>query len=108
MILASGFEETRFGFVGGLILVGFIFFGIFAFVLYLYSLGRGLSKRETRSETVREIKESISGVGNAVNFMATDKGFRKEMKKEFKPTLIFLAFLAVVVVVSALTNIDEW
>ena len=108
MILASGFEETRFGLLGGLIPVGFILFGIIAFAFYLTSLGRGLTKRETRSETVREMKESVSGVGDAVKFMATDQGFHKDMKKEFRPTLILLAVIAVVLVVSALTNIDEW
>lgn len=108
MILASGFEDTRFGFVGGLILVGFIFFGIVAFAFYLISLVRGLTNRETRSDTVKEIKESVSGVGDAVKFMASDQGFHKELKKEFRPTLILLAVLAVVLVVLALTNIDEW
>lgn len=106
MIFASGFEDTRFGFVGGLILVGFILFWILAFAFYLIWLVQRLTKRETRSDAAREIKESVSGVGDAVKFMATDQYFHKEMKKEFRPTLILLAVIAVVFVVSALTNID--
>ncbi len=105
--MASGLEDTRIGIVGGLILFGFIVAGILGFLFYIGYLINGLAKKDTRDKTIKEIRESAQGTGDAIKFIATDKGFHKEMKKEFRPQLILLAVLAITLLLTAL-GIDEY
>ncbi len=101
-IFDGGFEETRFGIAGGIFLLGFIAVGIFGAILYLVQLGKGLAKKETRADTIKEVKQSVEGVADAGKFIATDKDFHKELRREFKPQIFLVAVLGVMLVLMAL------
>jgi hypothetical protein len=107
MIMASGLEDTRIGIVGGLILFGFIVAGILGVIFYVGYLIKGLTKKETRDNTVKEIRESAQGAGDAIKFIATDKSFHKEMKKEFRPQMILLAVIVITLLLTAL-GVDDY
>ena len=101
-LFEAGLEETRFGLVGGIFLLGFIAVGIFGAILYFMQLGKGLAKKETRADAVKEVKQSVEGVADAAKFIATDKGFHKELRREFRPQIILVAVLGVMLVLMAL------
>jgi len=99
---AGGLEETRVGFVGGVIILGFVVAAIFGVVLIIAQIVKGLAKKETRAETVvqlkKDVKESVEGTADAVKFIASDKDFHKELKKEFRPQIILFSILGVMLV----------
>jgi len=97
--IAGGLEDTRFGFVAGVIILGFVVAAIFGVVLMLVQLVNGLAKKETRAQTVlqvkKDVKESVEGTADAVKFIATDKDFHKDLKREFRPQIILFSILGV-------------
>jgi hypothetical protein len=98
-LIAGGLEETRVGFVGGVIILGFVAAAIFGVVLIVVQIVNGLAKKETRAETAlqlkKDVKESVEGTADAVKFIATDKGFHKDLRKEFRPQIILFSILGV-------------
>jgi len=94
-IFDGGLIETRFGIVGGFFLLCFIAWGVFGVIWYLVSLAKDLSKKETRPQAVKEIKDLTGSAADAARFIATDKGFHKEMRREFRPQIILIAGIGV-------------
>ena len=75
---------------------------IFGVVLIIVQIVKGLAKKETRAETVvqlkKDVKESVEGTADAVKFIASDRDFHKELKKEFRPQIILFSILGVIFV----------
>lgn len=94
-LLSSVVEETRFGMMLGVIVFGFLCFAVFAIVLFIYSMIKGLSKKETRKQTATELGETLSTPFYVAKEFVTNKELKKEMHKEFKLTYVVLAVVAV-------------
>jgi hypothetical protein len=94
-LLSSFVEETRMGMMFGVILFGFLCFAVFSFAVWIYSTVKGLSKKETRKETFKELGETATTPFYVAKEFATNKELKKEMHKEFKFTYIVLALVGV-------------
>jgi hypothetical protein len=97
--LSGGLEVTRVGFVAGVVLSGFVFATLLSVVLILIKLVNGLARKKTRGETFVQLKQdtiqSVEGTADALKFIAKDKDFHKELKKEFRPQIILFLILGV-------------
>lgn len=98
----SGLENTRIGIVAGIIILGFAVAFVFGVIYLFFDFSRRLSKKETRKEALKEIKDSTIQVGKNIEYIATDKDFHKALHKEFKGTYIMLGVIAFLFILMAL------
>jgi hypothetical protein len=96
------FGDTRFGFVGGLILTGLILFFAVGFLLYLVDLLTRIFVKKSRQKAIEEISDSVKGSGKAAKYVLTDKGFRKDLRKEFRIEIILFSMLGLALLLAFL------
>ena len=96
------FGDTRFGFIGGLLLTAFVLFWLVAFTWYIVDLIKRLLVKKTRQLASDEIKSSLKESGKSVRFIATDKDFHKSLRKDFKPEIILLSVIIITLLLTFL------
>ena len=96
------FGDTRFGFVGGLLLTAFALFWLVAFTWYIVDLIKRLVVKKTRQSASDEIKSSLKESGKSVRFITTDKDFHKDLRKGFKPEIILLSVIVITLLLTLL------
>jgi len=96
------FGDTRFGFVGGLLFTAFALFWVAAFIWYIFDLIKRLIIKKSRESAVDEIKSSLKESGKSAKFIARDKDFHKELRREFRPQIILLSIIAITLLLTLL------
>ena len=89
------FGDTRFGFVSGLLLTAFALFWVVAFIWYIFDLIKRLIVKKSRESALDDIKSSLKESGKSAKFIARDKDFHKELRREFRPQIILLSIIAI-------------
>lgn len=85
-----------------MILTAFVLFWVVGFIWYIMNLIKRLIVKKSCRNALDEIGNSLKQSGEGIKYIATDKGFHKDLRKEFRIEIIFFSLLGLVLLLALL------